>query len=193
MKRIFGMALLCAAAGACVLPATAFGAQYSAYVGCSPDASALPSHVCQVGDEPGAFFESPEAEVEYEICVIFPGETELCLEEELAEEGTLYVNAITTDVAGDYLVNWYVEGIEVAAWTFRLDAPVPPPPPTTPIVRLPSPVVVPPPSGPTAACRHAGQRVKSLKAQLKGAGTAKAKKGLRKRLHKAQTAAKLAC
>ncbi len=73
VKRVFGVALFCIAAAVCVLPATAFGAQYSAYVGCSTNESA-PSHVCQIGDELGAFFESPNAEVEYEVCVIIPAE-----------------------------------------------------------------------------------------------------------------------
>jgi hypothetical protein len=193
MKRVFGVALLCiAAAVACLLPATAFGAQYSTYVGCSPSASAAPSHVCQIGDEPGAFFESPDAEVEYEICVTFPGGEELCLEEQEAEEGVLYVNAITTDVPGDYLVNWYVEGLEVAAWTFRMEAPAPPTPPA-PVVGAPAPSVIVPPSGPTPACRHARHRVRQLKARLGAAATARAKKSLRKRLHRARGAAKLAC
>jgi hypothetical protein len=194
MKRVFGAALLCIAAMVCVLPATAFGAQYSAYVGCSSSGSAAPSHVCQVGNEPGAFFESADAEVEYEVCVILPGGEELCSEEEEAEEGVLYVNVLPPDVQvpGDYLVNWYVEGLEVAAWTFRMEAPAPPATPPAPTVTPPAPVIT-VPAGPTPACQHASHRVKQLKVQLGTAGTAKAKKSLHKRLRIAKAAAKRAC
>lgn len=192
MKRIIGVAFLGAVAAAILLPATALGAEYSAYVGCSPFASAAPSHVCEVGDEPGAFFESPEAEVEYEICVTFPGGEVLCLEEEPAEEGVLYVNIITTDLAGDYLVEWYVEGLEVAAWTFRMDEPLPPALPTAPVTALPAPAIAALP-GPTQACFKAGRRVVKLQAQLKVAKAAKSKKALRKRLRGAKAAKRTAC
>ncbi len=103
------------------------------------------------------------------------------------------MNPFTTNVPGDYLFNWYVEGLEVAAWTLHMEAPAPPVTPPAPVVGSPAPPVVVPPSGPTLACQHASHRVKQLKAQLGTAGTAKAKKGLRKRLRKAKSAAKLAC
>jgi hypothetical protein len=64
----------------------------------------VPSHACQLGDEPGAFFESPEAEIEYEVCVTFPSAETLCSGEELAEEEVLYVNQITSDLPGTHLV-----------------------------------------------------------------------------------------
>lgn len=192
MKRILGVAFLGAVVAAILLPATAFGAEYSAYVGCSPLASAAPSHVCQVGDEPGAFFESPEAEVEYEICVTFPGGETLCLEEESAEKGVLYVNVITTDLAGDYFVEWYVDGLEVAAWTFRMDEPLPPSPPTAPVITPPASAIAPLP-GPTQACLKAGRQVVKLQAQLKVVKAANARKALRKRLRKARAAKRIAC
>jgi hypothetical protein len=191
MKRVFGIALSCTVGLVCLLPSAALGAGYVTYVGCSPAANAVPSHVCQIGDEPGAFFESPEAEVEYEVCVTFPGETEICAEEEEAEEGVLYVNAITTEIPGNHLVQWYVEGVEVGAWTFRMDAPASPAP--TAIVTTPPPVVVPPASGPNLACQSARHRVKKLKTKLQAAETAKAKRGIRKSLRKAKSAAALAC
>lgn len=147
MRRTFGIALACTLGLICLLPATALAAEYTTYVGCSPTASAAPSHVCQIGDEPGAFFESPEAEVEYEVCVTFPGEVELCAEEQLAEEGILYVNVITSEVPGDHLVTWYVEGIEVGAWTFRMESP-PPPPPAPVITTLPPAVTTTPAATP---------------------------------------------
>jgi hypothetical protein len=176
-----------------VFPSTAFGADYVAYVGCSPFASAAPSHVCEVGDEPGAFFESPEAEVEYEACVTFPTADVLCAEEQPAEEGVLYVNTITSELPGDYLVNWYVEDIEVAEWAFRMDEPLPPPPPVIPVVTSPSAPVVGTSPGPSQACLKAGRRVLRLQAQLKVVKALKAKKTLRKHLHGARVTKKAAC
>lgn len=178
---------------AIVFPTAAFGANFSTYVGCSTLASAAPSHVCEVGDEPGAFFESPDAEVEYEVCVTFPDAETLCAEEEIADEGVLFVNAITTDLAGDYLVNWYVEGVEVAEWTFRMNEPTPPTPPVTPVVIPPTPPVVVQPPGPTPACLKSSRRVLKLQAQLKTTKAPKAKKALRKRLRGAKSTRKAAC
>ncbi len=143
MKRL-GLALILAT-GLLALPASmAEAAGYSAYVGCSISASAAPSHVCQIGDEPGAYFESPAVDVEYEICIDFPNGEPICLEEQFAEAGVLFVNEITSEVAGNHLVTWYVEDIEVAAWSFRMDAPAPPLPAPT----LPSPAPAPAPLAP---------------------------------------------
>jgi hypothetical protein len=123
-----------------VSAASASAVSYSTYAGCSPFASTPPSHVCQIGDEPGAFFRA-DTEVEYEVCVTFPNAETICAEEELAEAETLYVNAITTNIVGNHLVSWYVEGVEVASWTFRLDEPPAPAPAPAP---APGPVAKPP-------------------------------------------------
>jgi cell division septation protein DedD len=125
---------------------------YVAYVGCSTTAEALPSHFCLIGEEPGAFFESPEEEVEYEVCVTFPGPETLCTEEpQEAEAGELYVNEITTESPGNHLVRWYVEGVEVAAWSFTMELPPEPeiPPVTTPPTTTP-PTTTPPTTTPPA-------------------------------------------
>lgn len=132
---------------------------YTTYVGCSATASAAPSHVCRLGDEPGAFFESPEAEVEYEVCVAFPNAETLCSEEELAEEGILYVNQITSDLPGTHLATWYVEGVEVASWSFQIDAP---PAPIPPPVVAPPPAVVPVPPAPKPLTCGKGFRKKTV-------------------------------
>jgi hypothetical protein len=50
-----------------------------------------------------------------------------CTEEEFAEAGVLYVNSITSEQEGNHFVSWYVEGVEVGSWAFRLDPPPPPP------------------------------------------------------------------
>jgi hypothetical protein len=132
------------------LAPSAGAASYLTYVGCSPFVSASPSHVCHIGDEPGAFFKS-DTEVEYKVCVDFPNSETICSEEELAEANTLYVNAITTSVVGAHLVTWHVEGVEVASWAFRVDEP-PSPAPTPSPAPGPSPPSVPvakPPTPPT--------------------------------------------
>lgn len=125
----------------------AMAASYTAYVGCSISSVAQPSHICQIGDDPGAFFESAEAEVEYEVCVTFPGPSTICAEEQSAEAEVLYVNEITTNITGNHLVTWYVEGVEIASWSFRMDNPPPPALPTgSTVTPLTSPTTLSPPT-----------------------------------------------
>jgi hypothetical protein len=140
-------------------PSPAAAANYTTYVGCSVSPFAAPSHVCQLGDSPGAFFESPETNVEYEVCVRFPEATTLCTEEpQEAVTGVLYVNEITSEIPGEHLVTWYVEGVEIASWSFRLDEP-PLPPPTKPAASTTAPAAVPiaAPAPTTIACSLGGQ------------------------------------
>jgi hypothetical protein len=63
-------------------PSSSFGATtYVAYIGCGATGETPALDVCLIGEEPGAFFESTEEEVEYEVCVTYPeGETP-CAEE----------------------------------------------------------------------------------------------------------------
>lgn len=134
------MAALALAALALFAP-SARAAGYTAYVGCGLTAQTAPAHVCTVGDEPGAFFESEE-DTEYEVCVTFPSAETLCSEEEFAAAETLYVNQIFTNLAGNHLVRWYVEGVEVASWSFRLEAAPTPAPAPSPVAPTPVPSVV---------------------------------------------------
>lgn len=146
-RWILGALIVVVTAGS--LSATpAIAAGYTAYVGCSISSAALPSHVCQIGDDPGAFFESAEAEVEYEVCVTFPGPSTICAKEQSAEAGVLYVNEITTNLTGNHLVTWYVEGVEIASWSLRMDNPPPPPDPpaSSTLAPPPSPTTLPPPT-----------------------------------------------
>jgi hypothetical protein len=188
---------------------------YVAYVGCSSTASAPPSHVCLIGEEPGAFFESPEEEVEYEVCVTFPGAETLCTEEpQEAEAGELYVNEITTESPGVHLVRWYVEGVEVAAWSFTMELPpepeVPPvttPPTTTPPPSTPAPTPPPPatpapaPKAPkpkpkphtSAACLKDKRTIKSLEGQFNKAKSSKQRSTIQKALKTARKASAKAC
>jgi hypothetical protein len=144
-RLILGALIIGVTAGS-LSASTATAASYTTYVGCSISSAALPSHVCQIGDQPGAFFESAEAEVEYEVCVTFPGPSTICAEEQPAEAEVLYVNEITTEITGNHLVTWYVEGAEIASWSFRVDNPPPAPPASSPVVPLPSPTMLPPPT-----------------------------------------------
>jgi hypothetical protein len=195
MKRLFCGLVSSVALVVVLSPSVAAGAEYATYVGCSSTADAVPSHVCQIGDEPGAFFESME-EVEYETCVTFPSGNTLCAEEQFAEEQVLYVNEITTNIPGNHLVTWYVQGVEVGAWTFRMDQLPAPTPPAQP---APAPVVVPPvpvvgiPAGPSPACQRARKRVITLQRQLGTAGRPAVKATIRQKLRKARASVRRAC
>jgi hypothetical protein len=189
---------------------------YVAYVGCGTTGEAFPSHVCLIGEEPGAFFESPEKDVEYEVCVTFPEEEELCAEEQEAEAGELYVNEITTESPGAHLVQWYVEGVEVAAWSFTMELPpepeIPPvttpptttPPamtaaPTTPPPSTPAPVPVPPTHahkkvvGPSPACLKDKRNVKALEGKFNKSRSSKQRSAIEKALKRARQASGKAC
>lgn len=165
-------------------------AAVSTYVGCGISQTSAPSHVCHLGDSPGAFFEA-DVDTEYDVCVEFPSGNELCAEEQFAEAGTLYVNQITSELEGNHFVSWYVEGSEVGSWLFRMD-PVPPLP--TPVLPPPPPLA-PPAVTPTSsvACLKARQRVRKLKGQLGNTKSHARKIVLRGKLKKARGDAKLFC
>lgn len=189
MKRLLCGSML-ALIGAMAFAASAAAAEYTTYVGCSLSVEAPPSHSCQLGDTPGAFFESEE-EVEYDVCVEFPSGAYFCAEEQEAEEGVLYVNKITSTTPGLHFVDWYVEGSLIATWSFELLAP--PPPPPAPVAVSPPPAIAPIPSGPSAACVKAKQQVKKLTAKLQKAEGRKAKAKARAKLKTAKAAAKRLC
>lgn len=87
VKRV----LLCvslAAVAVLSIPALAGAAEYDAFVSCDDlSENPAPSHVCQIGDFPGAYFESDE-DTEYDVCVEFPTGEELCAEEQFAERAS---------------------------------------------------------------------------------------------------------
>jgi hypothetical protein len=189
MKRLLRGSML-ALVGLMAFAASAAAAEYTTYFGCGLTNETAPSHTCQVGVTPGAFFESPEGDVEYDVCVEFPSGAYLCAEEQEANEGTLYVNKITSTTPGVHFVDWYVEGILVGTWGFELLAP-PPPPPPAPVVVSPPPAIA--PAGSSAACVRAMQRVKGLKTKLLKAEGPKAKAKARAKLKTAKAAAKRLC
>jgi hypothetical protein len=191
MKRLI-LGLLLAAAMLFATPLSANAAEYETFVGCDDlDENPVPAHVCQIGDFPGAFFAS-DVDTEYEVCVEFPDGEEACSEENFAEAGFLYVNSIFSELEGDHLVTWYVEGAEIGSWLFRLDPP-PPPPVVTPV---PVPSATPPPPavlGPSAQCIQAKQRVAKLKRRLRNANGRNQRVKMRGKLRKARAAQKRVC
>lgn len=193
MKRICWGIAICGAALA-LLPLSASAAEYRTFVGCNDlSENPIPAHVCHIGDFPGAYFES-DTDTEYEICIEFPSGTELCAEEQFAEAETLYLNSITSEVPGNHFVSWYVEGIEVGSWLFRMDPIPPPPPPVTPPAQTLIPPAVPAVAPtPNTACSTAQQRVTKLKGQLQKASGHEKKAKLRSKLRNARAGARQVC
>jgi hypothetical protein len=195
MKRVL-LGLLFAVTAALLAPVAASAATYETFVGCDDFAeNPVPAHVCQVGDFPGAFFES-DANTEYEVCVEFPTGEVFCSEEELAEAEILYVNSIfgdePSDEPGDYLVGWFVEGAEIGSWAFRLDPP-PPPPPAAPVAVAPPaqpPVIV---STVSVECLKAQRRVGALKGRLRNTKGRSQKAKVRSKLKNARATANRVC
>lgn len=190
-KLLLGFALV--AAASLSIPMSASAAEYETFVGCDDlAASPVPSHVCQIGDFPGAFFES-DTDVEVEICVELPSAVVFCTEEEFAEAGILYVLSLPNEEEGDYLASWFVEGVEVGSWAFRLDPPPPPPSPPAPAPPAPAPppAAVVPVTSPQ--CLQAQHRVSTLKKQLRNASGHKQRVKLRGKLKSARAKAKRLC
>jgi hypothetical protein len=196
MKRCLFLVLV-SALGVLLVPASASAAaSYHTFVGCDDLSEApLASHVCEVGDFPGAYFESSE-ETEYEACVEFPNEEFLCTEAQVAEAGVLYVNSITTDQEGVHTAYWFVGEKEVGSFAWRMEAPKPPP---TPPVRPVFTVVPPPPAAPVVdpsqspVCLKAQGQVVKLKSRLGKATRRQQKAKIRKALTAARAFSKKAC
>ena len=84
-----------------VSPSTAGTPAYKHYVACGLSRKAKHAHVCPVNSKKGAFFKSLKADVKYTVCVKFPKKEHLCTETpQEAEQGTLYVNKITSTSVG---------------------------------------------------------------------------------------------
>lgn len=94
---------------------------YRHYVACGLSRKAKPAHACPVGSKKGAFFKSLRADVRYTVCVKFPKREHLCTEKpQEAEQGTLYVNKITSTTRGRHKVTWFVKGKKVGTTVFRV-------------------------------------------------------------------------
>lgn len=100
--------------------ASASAAAYKHYVGCGVSRNAKPSHSCPKKAKKGAFFKSLNGTVFYSVCVKFPSGKNLCAQAQEAEQGTLYVNKITSTIPGKHVVSWFVKGQKVGSWAFRV-------------------------------------------------------------------------
>jgi hypothetical protein len=123
MKAIKALAAVVVASGllATAIPAQAGAAAYLHYVGCGVSKNAKPSHVCPKGSKKGAFFKSLNGSVAYSVCVKFPSGKNLCAKAQEAEQGTLYVNKITSTIPGKHRVTWFVKGKKVGSFVFKVN------------------------------------------------------------------------
>ena len=103
-----------------LVPASASAAAYTHYVACGLSENAEPAHLCQKKRKKGAFFKSNKATVFYTVCVKFPTKKNLCAPRQEAVQGTLYVNKITSNIPGEHVVSWFVEGKKVGSFDFRV-------------------------------------------------------------------------
>lgn len=100
----------------------ASGGAYHAWVACSLNKQAAPSHSCGRSSAKGAFFKSVDAAVHYKVCVKYPSGTRLCAAHQSAPKGKVRLNTITSTQLGQHRVTWSVGGKQVAAWTFDVKA-----------------------------------------------------------------------
>jgi hypothetical protein len=122
MKGLKALAAIVLASGflATAMPATAGAAAYKHYVGCGVSRNAKPAHVCPKKAKKGAFFQSNVGTVTYTVCVKFPSGKNLCAQAQEAEQGTLYVNKITSTIPGKHRVTWFVESKRIGSFVFRV-------------------------------------------------------------------------
>jgi len=122
MKGLKALVVVMLATGllATAIPATAGAAAYKKYVACGVSRNAKPAHVCPQKAKKGAFFKSLKGDVVYTVCVKFPSGKNLCAQAQEAEQGTLYVNKVTSTIPGRHVVSWFVKGQKVGSWAFRV-------------------------------------------------------------------------
>jgi hypothetical protein len=112
---LLGIALL-----ASIVPASAGAAAYKHYVACGVSQNAKPAHKCPKKSKKGAFFKSLNGEVVYSVCVRFPEGKLICAKSQKAEQGTLYVNKITSNNPGKHRITWFVSGKKVGVTIFEV-------------------------------------------------------------------------
>jgi hypothetical protein len=122
MKGLKALAAVFLVSGllATALPATAGAVAFKHYVACGVSQKAKPAHSCPKKAKKGAFFKSLKGNVVYTVCVKFPSGKNLCAQAQEAEQGTLYVNKITSTIPGKHRVTWFVEGKRVGSFVFRV-------------------------------------------------------------------------
>ena len=122
MKGLKALAAIMLVSGLLItaVPASANAAAFKHYVGCGVSRNAKPSHSCPKKAKKGAFFKSLGGDTAYSVCVKFPSGKNLCAQAQEAEQGTLYVNKITSTIPGRHVVSWFVKGKKVGSWAFRV-------------------------------------------------------------------------
>jgi hypothetical protein len=122
MKGLKALVAVLVVAGllAGAVTASASAAAYKHYVGCGISRNAKPAHVCPRKSKKGAFFKSLKGDVSYSVCVKFPSGKNLCAKAQEANQGTLYVNKITSTIPGRHVVSWFVKGKKVGSTVFRV-------------------------------------------------------------------------
>jgi hypothetical protein len=121
MKKMLAAVLLGTALLVSANPAPAATPAYKHYVACGVSQKAKPSHSCSKKSKKGAFFKSLQADVFYTVCVRFPTKKVICTDErQEAEQGTLYVNKITSNIPGKHRVTWFVAGKRVGVFIFTV-------------------------------------------------------------------------
>ena len=122
MKGLKALAAVFLVSGllATAVPATAGAVAYKHYVACGVSRTAKPAHSCPKKAKKGAVFKSLNGTVVYTVCVKFPSGKNLCAQAQEAEQGTLYVNKITSTIPGRHVVSWFVKGKKVGSWAFKV-------------------------------------------------------------------------
>lgn len=92
--------------------------QIRAYVACGLSRYAKPARECAHRSKVGAFLRSSQP-VTYSVCVKPPAKRILCVKNQQAEAGTLYVNRITTSAVGWHKVTWFTDGRRIVRWLWR--------------------------------------------------------------------------
>lgn len=121
-SKLFLCGVLALAVLAVATPARADAAAYRHYVACGLTKKATPSHACPKRAKKGAFFRSTQRDVHYTICMRTPSRRSICARGQVAEQGTLYVNKITSAVPGKHRITWFVKGKRVGSFAFRVKA-----------------------------------------------------------------------
>jgi hypothetical protein len=120
MKKTLATVLLGTALLASAAPVSGATPAYVHYVACGVSEKATPSHSCPKKSKKGAFFKSLDGNASYSVCVRFPTGKNICAKAQEAEQGTLYVNKITTNIPGKHRVTWFVAGKRVGSFAFRV-------------------------------------------------------------------------
>lgn len=118
MLKLIPASILVTVALLGLVPGSALAAPYRHYVACGITPKATPSHVCARNAKKGAYFRSTQRDVHYTVCMRLPRGGRICARHQVAEQGTTYVNKISTAASGKHRITWFVKGKRVGAFLF---------------------------------------------------------------------------